>query len=201
MKWLRQVVSLWVLLPAAIGASAAAEKLVAVADFDSALLAQEVFRATNAARAKQGVVPLVAEPRLRSAADSQAATLAMRVHTGHHSPILGQGDPSSRVQQSGMAPGTVAENAATMDVQKPNQGGSYTYTELAEAIVQAWMDSPGHRANLLDPTFHFLGCGTRIAWSLKGEAVVYAIQDFYSPARVSDPPPTVIRPNSPSLSR
>jgi uncharacterized protein YkwD len=29
----------------------------------------------------------------------------------------------------------------------------------AEAVVAAWMNSPGHRKNILDPSHVFLGCG------------------------------------------
>ena len=174
---------------------------MAVADFDSALLAQEIFHASNAARSQQGLAPLAREPRLVAAADGQAAMLALRVHTGHGSPLLGRGDPTARVEQAGLGPGAVAENAATLDARKPDQGGAYTYAELAGVIVQAWLDSPGHRANLLNPAFHFLGCGTRIAWVLQGEPVIYAVQDFYAPARISEPPPPSIQPSGPNLTR
>lgn len=178
-----------------------ADRLVTVEDFDPGLLAQEIFHASNVARAKEGLPPLSSEPRLAAAASDQAAMLAMRVHTGHRNPLLGHGNASARVQQAGLGPGVVAENAATMDASKPDFGGDYTYAELARAIVQAWMDSPGHRANLLDPAFHFLGCGARIAWVLRGEAVVYAIQDFYAPAKVADPPPPALYPSGPNLTR
>ncbi len=206
MQWFRPLVPFFVLFPVAVGGMTApdrpgADRLVAVADFEPALLAQEIFHASNVARAKEGLPPLSPEPRLAAAASDQAAMLAMRVHSGHRSPLLGHGDASARVQEAGLGPGVVAENAATMNAAKPDQGGDYTYAELAKAIVQAWMDSPGHRANLLNPSFHFLGCGARIAWVLRGEAVVYAIQDFYAPARVSDPPPPSIRPTAPSLAR
>jgi len=206
MNWLRPLALFSVLLTAAFGGApvaehAKADRVVAVADFDAALLAREIFDASNAVRLREGLAPFSPEPRLAAAASDQAATLAMRVHSGHTSPILGHGDPAARVDKAGLGPGNVAENAATMDVRKPDQSGDYTYSELAGAIVQAWMDSPGHRANLLDPALHFLGCGTRIAWMLRGEAVVYAIQDFYTPVRVNDPPPPSIRPSGPNLAR
>lgn len=35
----------------------------------------------------------------------------------------------------------------------------YTYSEMAKSVVDAWMNSPGHRANILNPDYMYLGCG------------------------------------------
>lgn len=35
----------------------------------------------------------------------------------------------------------------------------YTYLEYANTVVDAWMNSPGHRANILNPGYLYLGCG------------------------------------------
>lgn len=35
----------------------------------------------------------------------------------------------------------------------------FTYSEMAKSVVDAWMNSPGHRANILNPTYCYLGCG------------------------------------------
>jgi uncharacterized protein YkwD len=35
----------------------------------------------------------------------------------------------------------------------------YTYHEFAKEVVDGWMNSPGHRANILNPDFVYLGCG------------------------------------------
>jgi len=37
---------------------------------------------------------------------------------------------------------------------------SYSYFELARIVVESWMNSPGHRKNILNPDFTFLGCGS-----------------------------------------
>lgn len=34
-----------------------------------------------------------------------------------------------------------------------------TCLEYAQTVVDGWMHSPGHRANILDPGFEYLGCG------------------------------------------
>ncbi|MFH1320763.1 MAG: CAP domain-containing protein, partial [Bacteroidota bacterium] len=38
----------------------------------------------------------------------------------------------------------------------------YTYFELAEKMVNGWMGSYGHRENILNPDFRFLGCGVAL---------------------------------------
>jgi uncharacterized protein YkwD len=35
----------------------------------------------------------------------------------------------------------------------------YSYYEYAKSVVTGWMNSPGHRANILNPDFELLGCG------------------------------------------
>lgn len=35
----------------------------------------------------------------------------------------------------------------------------YTYSEMAKSVVDGWMNSPGHRANILNPNYIYLGCG------------------------------------------
>jgi uncharacterized protein YkwD len=35
----------------------------------------------------------------------------------------------------------------------------YTYYDYAKTVVDGWMNSPGHRANILNPDFKYLGCG------------------------------------------
>jgi uncharacterized protein YkwD len=35
----------------------------------------------------------------------------------------------------------------------------YSYHEFAKVVVNVWMNSPGHRKNILNPEFKYLGCG------------------------------------------
>ena len=176
------------------------ERIVAVENFDADLLAREIFRRTNEVRVAQGGTPLKPEPRLAAAAGGQAAMLALRIHSGHDSPLANQGDPNARVEQAGLPEGYVAENVATLGARKRGSGRGYTYRELAAVLVQAWMDSPGHRANLLDPAVHYLGCGARMAMLL-GNPTAYAVQDFYTPAPPHEPLPPSLKPGATHLTR
>ncbi len=205
----RPLALLLVLLAGLAGAGAArgaegeaAWRTVTLDTFEPALLAQEIFRATNEARAQHGVAALKPDARLAAAADGQAAMEEIRIHSGHDNPLENMGTPAARVHAAGLPEGTVAENAATVPAKNREAGGDYSYRELARLLVDAWLDSPGHRANLLNPKLHYLGCGTRIAVVLRGQPLVYAIQDFYTPAPpASEPPPTTMRPGATSLTR
>jgi uncharacterized protein YkwD len=35
-----------------------------------------------------------------------------------------------------------------------------TYFEYAQRVVEGWMNSPGHRENILNPDYKYLGCGS-----------------------------------------
>ena len=50
-----------------------------------------------------------------------------------------------------------------------------------DAVVTAWMDSPGHRANILDPMYTDIGVGVAKG-TYKGQHVVVAVQHFGRPA-------------------
>ena len=205
MNLVRYLVLALALFPGGVAAatqpgSGEADRVVDPENFDHHLLAREIFRRTNEVRVDQGGVPLKPESRLGAAADGQAAMLALRIHSGHDNPLTNQGDANARVEQAGLAEGYVAENAATLGARNGENGRAYTYRELAVVIVQAWMDSPGHRANLLDPTLHYLGCGTRIA-SLLGKPTVYAVQDFYTPVPRGEPLPPSVKPGAAHLTR
>ena len=48
----------------------------------------------------------------------------------------------------------------------------------APSVVNAWMNSPEHRANILNP--NYTDIGVSFAWNSLGQA--YATEDFGSPA-------------------
>jgi len=96
----------------------------------------------NAARAENGKDPLGLDSRMVNAASKQSnymQSIGEMTHTGK-----GGSDVGDRVKEAGLQWRSVAENVAN------------NYTSEAEAL-KAWMNSPGHRANLLGPytTFGF----------------------------------------------
>ena len=96
----------------------------------------------NGHRAAAGLAPLVVDSRLTSAAQSHANDMANRqvmTHTGSNSSTAGQ-----RIAAYGYGATTWAENVAA---------GQATAVDA----VNAWMNSSGHRANILNAQLGNIG--------------------------------------------
>jgi uncharacterized protein YkwD len=106
-------------------------------------VADEVLRLTNAERAKAGCGPLHADPRLAAAAQQHSSDMASRDYFSHVTPE-GQ-TPWDRAKAAGYTQPS-AENIAM------------GYRTAAE-VMAAWMQSAGHRQNILNCASHALGVG------------------------------------------
>ncbi|MER6301677.1 CAP domain-containing protein [Kitasatospora sp. NPDC001539] len=112
----------------------------------SASYAQQVVDLVNAERAKAGCAPVTAEPRLASAAQSHSDDMADRNYFDHASPEGYHAD--HRIEAAGYRWSTWGENIARGQ-------------KDPAAVMDAWMNSPGHRANILNCAFKQLGVGVR----------------------------------------
>ncbi len=102
-----------------------------------------VIALTNAERAKAGCRPLRADERLATAARKHSADMAANDYFDHTSR---NGDsPWERMEDAGY-PSPGAENIAK---------GYPT----AQAVMEGWMNSPGHRANILNCDLRAIGVG------------------------------------------
>jgi uncharacterized protein YkwD len=161
-----------------------ADRVITLRNFDRALLARAIFDESNRVRAAHGVPLMAHEPALDAAADEQAAHMALVLRAEHGNPIPGEHDVTERVARAGLSGALVAENALMMPARRPAGAvdRDYTYAAYAAFLVDAWMDSPGHRANLLNPDFRFLGCAAQLAHGvLPGDQRVFAVQVFFAP--------------------
>lgn len=107
-------------------------------------LINQVVELTNIERAKEGLKPLTLNSQLVDAAQDHSSDMAQDdffSHTGADGSDVG-----SRVQDSGYQYSAAGENIAA---------GQTT----AEEVVEGWMNSPGHRANILNPNFTEIGIG------------------------------------------
>jgi len=101
-----------------------------------------VLLLTNAARSAAGVQSLVQDSRLTALAVAHARDMAERGYFSHTTP---EGKTfSDRLREAGVS-GSAGENIA---------GNS-----SAGGAVQAWLNSSGHRANMVNSTFRRLGAG------------------------------------------
>lgn len=105
---------------------------------------QKVLDLTNAERSKAGLKPLAADAKLMDAAREKSADMRKNHYFSHTSPVLGS--PFDRMKALGISYRSAAENIA-MGQTSP------------EEVVKAWMESPGHRQNILTPGFTHIGIG------------------------------------------
>ncbi|MGB3200222.1 MAG: CAP domain-containing protein [Nodosilinea sp.] len=107
-------------------------------------IAQDLLRLVNAERQRANVSPLVLNEKLATAAQRHSqdmATSRRMSHTGSDGSTM-----RSRIDATQYAWSTIGENVAM---------GQPT----AAAVMTAWMNSPGHRQNILNPAFTELGVG------------------------------------------
>ncbi|WP_343233357.1 CAP domain-containing protein [Streptomonospora sp. PA3] len=96
--------------------------------------ARQVVALANEERADAGCPPLSVDPRLTAASEAHSRDMAARDYMAHESPE-GEG-PAERAEEAGYHAWS-GENVAA----------GYT---SPEAVMEGWMNSPGHRANILN---------------------------------------------------
>ena len=86
--------------------------------------------------------------------------------------------PGERPLCYNMSPGTIrGENLAKIPTQQYSPGPYLTLQEVCEWAVSGWMDSPGHRANILEPRYYKTGVG--VSFSDEGDfTYLYITQIF-----------------------
>lgn len=125
--------------------SAVEASVQAAPALQAASLADQVVYLTNLERAQEGLPPLKANPLLQQAAQAHAEAMAKNDFFDHNDPTTGT-RPGDRITAAGYAWISVAENIAAGD-------------DTAAGVMAGWMNSPGHRANILSPTVVELGVG------------------------------------------
>ncbi|MBI4817862.1 MAG: hypothetical protein HY791_16500, partial [Deltaproteobacteria bacterium] len=107
--------------------------------------------------------PVTYEPHLQASARAHSADMAARGYYSHNSP---EGStPSDRTLHAGYSGPVVGENIAAGQVSP-------------EDVVHAWLLSPGHCANMLDPHYSDLGVG--FTFDPTSERHTYWVQNFGS---------------------
>ena len=154
---------------------------------------------TSQERTKAGLPPFVHDPDISDIARAHSVNM---VDTGKFSHDISGKDPTDRALDAGYdckawnAAGTsytfgLAENIAQRPRVLQWQGGNgYRWRpvifdadsrEMAHGLVQQWMNSPGHRRNVLDADSRRIGVGVSIEESAKygyRSETVWATQNF-----------------------
>ncbi|WP_066187836.1 CAP domain-containing protein [Gracilibacillus timonensis] len=105
---------------------------------------QEVVDLTNQERENQGLAPLEVDTELSKVAKAKSEDMANNGYFSHNSPTYGS--PFDMMKQFGIDYQTAGENIAKGQ-------------RSPEEVVNAWMNSEGHRANILNGDFTHIGVG------------------------------------------
>jgi len=119
---------------------------------------QELIADINHAREARGLNGLVLDPLLGGAARSHSREMCGMAYFDHHSPSAGLATPMDRYFKALQAHGEgrpdtalVGENIFYASVTNATYNAQYAH--------EALMQSPGHRANILEPRFSKVGVG------------------------------------------
>ena len=121
---------------------------------------QKAINLMNADRAAHGLPALKVNTRLVTLARDYAQDMINRNYFSHYNPE-GQ-SPFDRMSQYGVRYSYAGENLAI--------------NRSVEAAEQAFMNSPGHRANILSPNYSEIGIGVKYSGGS-----VYVVQQFIRP--------------------
>ena len=120
----------------------------------------KVVELTNDAREQAGCAPLATNTNLNVVAQEHASDMAANSYFSHNS--QNGSTPFDRMRAAGASgSGYMAENIA------------WGQTSAAQ-VVKAWMDSPGHRKNILNCNLKRIGVGYAVGPTGK----TYWVQDF-----------------------
>lgn len=184
------------------------EALYEVIDFkkvDYPLLHAAIFFVTNEERRKSKLNPFKYDSKIERIASDHAQDMVKYGFYSHTSSIRIKRTVQDRFHLEGLNPAFYGENICSTyglqyengrKVNPPYPTGVFTYAftskreaipphtyiSFAKEVVKLWMNSPGHRQNILNPKFTTMGCGASIYLEKSFYNMPYfmAVQNFGS---------------------
>jgi len=164
------------------------ESLYSAIDFNQVnfpLLQAAIFFVTNEERKKAKLSPFEFRSEIENVASGHAQDMVKYGFYSHTSKIRIKRTVLDRFHLEGLNPEFYGENICSTyglqyqtgrKVNPPYPSGEFTYAftskkevilphtylTFAKSVVKLWMESPGHRQNILNPKFKTLGCGARV---------------------------------------
>jgi len=138
----------------------------------SAVISRTVVALTNTNRVQGALPDLVVNPVLERVAQEKANDMAAKGYFAHTSP-------------DGLAPWHWFKSAG-YNFMYAGENLAVNFTD-SEAVDTAWMNSPGHRANILNGKFTEIGVATAQGM-YKGRETTFVVQMFGKPAPAVDIP-------------
>ena len=165
---------------------------------DQLLFSKAVLGHVNFQRCLEGLHGVENHTGLTSAAAVHAGWMAGHSTLSHVSTVSGQSTVTQRVKSVLDDARTGTENIGYVHRYRVDEGqvfyagaadcsfktasgrkiGSHSYSSLAERIVTLWMNSPGHRRNLLDRNASFSGSALAFDPNAAHCGVYYMSQEF-----------------------
>lgn len=134
--------------------------------------ATEVFTRANSARQQNGVGLLLRSQGLDRVAQAHARDLALRKYLSHYTPDgLAPWERLTLAQLKDFSGLRITSDIAFNGVGENLAKGQ----ETAAEVVNGWMNSPGHRTNLLNSTYMYVGTGIYFDPTNK-EMPIHAVQ-------------------------
>ena len=153
-------------------------------NFLSAVIPQSLAVLANSDRGANNLQSLSYSPVLEAAAQEKANDMAAKGYFAHNSP---EGiTPWYWFSKVGYSYVYAGENLAV------------NFSDSAD-VNNAWMNSPGHRANILNDKFSEVGIATALGY-YKGAATVFVVQMFGRPSISINPPVQVAAAPTPITS-
>lgn len=189
-RWLTSIGGLpeaYLLSDEAFFAQPVSQQMMVLGKPDSTLLDVALFQATNEARRVAGLPALQFDLALYRAARNHAESMIRYDYTSHEDLYqLADLTVLNRVQKQTNRFGRIAENIGKYQaIDTPDRFGvrynaqraqyeylgledrqlykPYTYASYARYAVVQWLNSPHHRANLLNPLYTHVGCAVRLS--------------------------------------
>lgn len=149
-------------------------KLITSPQFSAEVLPAVLIDLANKDRAQNDLASLTYSPTLAAAAKLKAQDMAAYEYFAHTSPIDSSKTPWYWFNQAGYSFTAAGENLA---IDFSDSG----------AVNEAWMESPGHRANILNAKFTEIGIALEQG-EYEGHPTTFVVQLFGKPRAVSATP-------------
>lgn len=124
---------------------------------------REILDCVNSTRFRHGQPPLLWSDSAANAARAHSEDMAQNNYFDHYAP--NGSSPMERMQQQGIFFMSAGENIIT----------GYGTINNAMDANNGWLNSSGHRSNMLSPSFEFLGVGGAVSAARQ----IYFTENFY----------------------
>lgn len=147
-------------------------------DAGALLTTAGVIEWTNKQREQNGLLPLQESPRLDTSAAMKAEDMLQNQYFAHESP-------------SGVKIADLAKNVG-YDFILIGENLALGNFKDDQVLVQAWMDSPGHRANILNNKYQEIGVAV-VRGVFEGKSTWFAVQHFGEPLSACPEPNSALK--------